>query len=146
MQKATPPFRVSPGERSPTTSQTFGLSSPQIGIVPYYFGQKHCFATQFLIIVKMFLPLTGLSLLWGMGGDPPPAKNLLIHPPGKTPPVDSTIVCTPFLLGGWTSYQIFKKGGLKGSQFLKGVAGKEGVTFFRGLQFLCKKYSKIWNI
>ena len=28
-----------------------------------------------------------------------------------------------------------KKEGLTGSQFLEGVAGKEGETFFRGLQF-----------
>ena len=72
----------------------------KLALYPTILAKKHCFATQFLIIVKMFLPLTGLSLLWGMGGDSPPAKNLLIHPPGKTPPVDSTIVCTPFLLGG----------------------------------------------
>ena len=35
-----------------------------------------------------------------------------------------------FLEGGWASYQIFKEGGLTGSQ---GVAGKEGGDFFRGV-------------
>ena len=44
----------------------------------------------------------------------------------------SYILCTHFLLGGWISYQIFKKGGLAGSQFLEGVAGKEGWLFLRG--------------
>ena len=28
----------------------------------------------------------------------------------------------------------FKKGGMTGPQLLEGVAGKEGVTFFRGVQ------------
>ena len=45
-------------------------------------------------------------------------------------------VCTPspFLLRGggcWASYQIYKKRGLIESEFLEGVTGKEGVTFFR---------------
>ena len=35
--------------------------------------------------------------------------------------------------GGWTSNQIFKKGGLKGPQFLEGVTGKEGGDFFQGV-------------
>ena len=47
------------------------------------------------------------------------------------------ILCTPspILLGGWTSYQIFKKrgGGLIGPQFLEGGCWERGgVTFFRG--------------
>ena len=39
----------------------------------------------------------------------------------------------PFLqgVGGWYSDQIFKKEGLERPQLLEGVAGKEGVTFFR---------------
>ena len=49
---------------------------------------------------------------------------------------------SPFCWGRWTSYEIFKKcggWGLTGSQFLVEVAGKEGVTFFRGgLQFFDK--------
>ena len=59
------------------------------------------------------------------------------------------IVCTsPFLLGnedgGWTSYQIFKTGGgLRGSQFLQGVAGKErGDTFQWGCSFYIKNKLK----
>ena len=50
--------------------------------------------------------------------------------------------------GGLTPPQIFKKngGGLTGPQSLEGVAGKEGVNFFRGLQFLDKRQTKIWNI
>ena len=65
----------------------------------------------------------------------------------------------PFCWGGeghWISYQIFKSvcvcgkgGGFTGLQdltFERGVAGKEGVTFFSGgLQFL-QKNTKIWNI
>ena len=45
-------------------------------------------------------------------------------------------MCTPlpFCWGveGWAADQIFKKGGggLIGSQFLEGVAGEKGVTFF----------------
>ena len=42
----------------------------------------------------------------------------------------------PFCWGGWTLNQIFEKaggvGGLTKPQLLEGVAGKEGVTFFRG--------------
>ena len=42
----------------------------------------------------------------------------------------------PYLLsfcwGDWASNQIFEKGGLTRSQFWEGVAGKEGVTFFKG--------------
>ena len=37
----------------------------------------------------------------------------------------------PFLHWWWASNQISKKGGLTGPQLLEGVAGKEGVTFFR---------------
>ena len=40
-----------------------------------------------------------------------------------------------FLLGGWTYYQIFKKGGegtWQDLNFERGVAGKERATFFRG--------------
>ena len=33
---------------------------------------------------------------------------------------------------GWVSYQIFKNGGLTGSQVLEESAGKEGVTFLAG--------------
>ena len=56
------------------------------------------------------------------------------------------IVCTPhFLLGGcWTSNQIF----LVGPQLLERVAGKEGMTFFRGqCNFLIQKKwkSEIFN-
>ena len=58
-----------------------------------------------------------------------------------------------YTIVGWVSYQMFKKKGgggwLTGSQFLKGVTGKEGkgVTFFSGgLQFLHKKWTKIWDI
>ena len=55
-----------------------------------------------------------------------------------------TIVCTPSTLsaggrrGGWTSYQIFKKGGGAWQDFnlYGGVAGKEGVTFFLGWEGL----------
>ena len=40
------------------------------------------------------------------------------------------ILCAPFLLRGWVSYQIFKKGGLKGSKFLEGSYRKRGGYFF----------------
>ena len=48
--------------------------------------------------------------------------------------------------GGWTSDQISKKRGLAGSQFVEGVAGKDRVIFFRGLQFLHKRETKVWKI
>ena len=56
-----------------------------------------------------------------------------------------------FLLGGWASYQIFKKGGgaWQDLNFYKGVAEKEGGDLFQGgegVQFLHKKLTKIWNI
>ena len=37
-------------------------------------------------------------------------------------------------MGGWvgTSTKCSKKGGMIGSQFLERVAGKEGLTFFKG--------------
>ena len=57
-----------------------------------------------------------------------------------------SIVCTPsppFCWGDWTSYQIFKEPpGLTGPQLWEGVAGKEGVTFFRwgrGVAIFTKK-------
>ena len=38
--------------------------------------------------------------------------------------------------GGWASYQIFRKGGLVGSQFLEEGCLERGGDFFReGLQF-----------
>ena len=40
------------------------------------------------------------------------------------------IAVPPFLLGSWAFYQIFKKGGLTGSQFLVGVSVKERGDFF----------------
>ena len=48
--------------------------------------------------------------------------------------LDSIVCTTPFLLGGWTSNQIFKKGGagLTGPQLLERVAGKEGWLFSWG--------------
>ena len=54
------------------------------------------------------------------------------------------IVCTPhFQLGegGWTSYQIFKKGGLDRTLIFRErlMGKKEGVTFSRGSQFLHKR-------
>ena len=47
----------------------------------------------------------------------------------------------PFLLGVVEPPTKFSKrgGGLAGSQFLEGVVGKEGVTSFRGVQFLHKQ-------
>ena len=49
----------------------------------------------------------------------------------------------PFLLedggGGVKLPTKFSKRGFRGSQFWEGVAGKEGVTFFRGLQFCHKR-------
>ena len=46
---------------------------------------------------------------------------------------DHSVHHPPFLLGVWTSYQIFKKGGLTGPQLWEGgVAGKEGANFFSG--------------
>ena len=43
--------------------------------------------------------------------------------------------------GGWASYQIFKKGGAwQVPNFKRGLAGKEEVTFFRGLG--CSFYMK----
>ena len=131
MQKATLPFRVSPSGRSPSPLENLACPPQKLACTLPILAKKHCFAFQFLIMVKMFLPSTGFSLLLRMVGGLPPAKNLFIPPPGKIPPVDSTIVCTPFLLGGWTSYQVFKKGGLKGSQLLKGVAGKERGDLFQ---------------
>ena len=62
--------------------------------------------------------------------------------------VDTYIVCTPAPFcrrwggGGVEPPTKFSKrgGGLRGPQLLEGVAGKEGVTFFReGLQFSHKK-------
>ena len=52
---------------------------------------------------------------------------------------------TPISASGgsrWTAYEIFKKGGLTGSWFLEGDAGKE-----RGdLVVFTKELTKIWNI
>ena len=48
----------------------------------------------------------------------------------------------PFLLGGGgvkPPTKFSKRGGLTGPQLLEGVAGKEGVTFFRVLEFSHKK-------
>ena len=42
-------------------------------------------------------------------------------------------------------YWIFQKGVLTGSQFLRKVAGKEGVTILRGLQFLPKNCLRMKN-
>ena len=43
----------------------------------------------------------------------------------------------------WASYQIFKKGGLAGSQFWEVITRKEGGYFFQGgLQFLHKNKLK----
>ena len=42
----------------------------------------------------------------------------------------------------WASNQMFKKEGLTGSQFLKGVLGKRGWLFSGGLQFLHKSKLK----
>ena len=51
--------------------------------------------------------------------------------------------CTPlpFLLRGVDPPTKFSKRGegLTGSQYLEGVAGKDGVTFFRGVKFFHKK-------
>ena len=50
--------------------------------------------------------------------------------------------------GGVSLQPNFQKGGgLTGPQLLEGVAGKEGVTFFRGLQFSHKNKlkSEIFN-
>ena len=41
---------------------------------------------------------------------------------------------------------IFQKGVLTGSQFLRKVAGKEGVTILRGLQFLPKNCLRMKNV
>ena len=52
---------------------------------------------------------------------------------------------------GSTSYQIFKKGGLDRTSIFRGGCweGDFGrgarATFFRGVQFLDKKWTKIWN-
>ena len=43
-------------------------------------------------------------------------------------------------------YWIFQKGVLTGSQFLRKVAGKEGVTILRGLQFLPKNCLRMKNV
>ena len=65
------------------------------------------------------------------------------------------IVCTPPPLppgtrsaegGGLASNQIFKNGGLARPQHLEQVAGKEGVTFFRGgFHIKNKLKSEIFN-
>ena len=55
------------------------------------------------------------------------------------------IVCTPLFFSGRgvePATKFSKRGGSTGSQFLEGVAGKEQVTFFMGLQFLHKKLLK----
>ena len=64
-----------------------------------------------------------------------------VHPlPPPTPP-------HPLSTEGLSLRQIFQKGrGLMASQFLEGVAGKEGVTFFRAVQFFHKNLTKISNI
>ena len=57
----------------------------------------------------------------------------IVHPPPNPLPHLSA-------RGGWTSYQIFKKGGLdRASHFEKGVAGKEGRNFFQGFAIFTKK-------
>ena len=63
------------------------------------------------------------------------------------------IVGTPFLLeggGGWTSYQIFKKGrGLTGPLFLEVGWWERGTWSFRGgrgCNFYTRDKYKIWNI
>ena len=52
------------------------------------------------------------------------------------------IVFTPFLLGGWVSCQIFKTGGLIGSQFLEGGCRKRGDDFFQQGERGCSFYIK----
>ena len=56
---------------------------------------------------------------------------------------------SPFCRGGrgWDPNQVFKKGGLTGPQLLEGVAGKEGVTFSRGVAIFTKNKlkSEIFN-
>ena len=57
---------------------------------------------------------------------------------------DGRSVQTPLsAVGGWTSYQIFKKevGDLTGFQFLEGIAKKEGRDFFHGVR-KCSFYIK----
>ena len=60
----------------------------------------------------------------------------------------SHIVCTPPLSAGGERAEpptkVSKSGGLTAPQFLEGVAGKEGVTFFRGggCNFLTKNKLK----
>ena len=54
----------------------------------------------------------------------------------------NVIVCTPPLSAGRgvePPTKFSKRGDLTGPQLLEGVAGKEGVTFFRGLQLSHKK-------
>ena len=43
VQKTTTPFTVSPGGTSPTTTQIFGLSFPQIGMYLTILPKKHYF-------------------------------------------------------------------------------------------------------
>ena len=48
-------------------------------------------------------------------------------------------MCTSPFCWGWLNLQLnFQKGGMAGPQLLEGVAGKEGVTFFRGCNFHIK--------
>ena len=63
-----------------------------------------------------------------------PLKLILVMESGVAYAVYVYIVCTPppFLLVGWTSCQIFKKGSLIGLQLWEGVAGKEGGNLFQG--------------
>ena len=110
VQKTTPPFRVYPAGRSPTTTQKIGLTSLQIGMFPTILPKKTLlllFICSFWIWSKCFFHRQGFlySGEWGGGGGASPlspVKNLLTHPPGKIPQIGSTIVCTfPATRGFW---------------------------------------------
>ena len=91
VQKTTPPFRVYPAGRSLTTTQKM----------------------QFLNLIKMFLPPTGLYLRWGMGESPLFARQKLASSP--------TWKNSPNRLHHSVHFPSNK-----------GLLGKRVMTFFRG--------------
>ena len=89
VQKTTPPFRVYPAGRSPTTTQKIGLTSLQIGMFPTILPKKTLlllFICSFCIWSKCFFHRQGFlySGEWGgrgVGGIPLFARQKLANSP-----------------------------------------------------------------
>ena len=74
-------------------------------------------------------------------------KSLVIYITIVYTPAQNTQCALPLLLGRLNLLPNFQKGVLDGiSTFRGGLMRKTEITFLRGLQFLDKKYTKIWNI